>query len=1523
MRKKEIIACLLTAVFLIHAGGSALAVQPKNEDYDARPIFLSSALKPNVLVMLDTSTSMQIFSYASAYTSYTAAELDGYFDNTKTYSWNQANVYFQEDAAGTWDGAFLNWACMRRIDTAKHVLTGGRTWPTDSSIVYGTPWKNTRGYSDGFQQDRYYNGINYKNMRIQDDALGYSCPYFIFNHEPVATAGPDQTVAAPSALLDGSGSSDADNDALVYQWSIDAQPLGSTAVFSDETAVSPTLTADLAGKYTVRLAVNDGKAFDASDTDLAVIEFTTSTPIAVPSPPAGNSPPVANAGAFQLVTTGSSVTLDAGSSYDVDADALTYSWSFTTRPAGSTAALSDPAAINPQFTADVEGGYIINLTVNDGTIDSDPDRIVVNAQTKYYIRIKTPSGPTGIIQDAFDDVRFGVEVFNPTYPGTSYKQGGRVLNPIGDTEANIVSSINEQDLLTDPPGGDMDTPLAESLYTAGGYFAQESAVSASIGPQYDGNAYTVSNTWDPFYFSSGFASCLKSFIILVSDGDPTSDGALPASLKTTYGLTGGSSDYLDDVAYWIHTNDMRSSSFGIELDDTQTIDVYTISTFGGGEARLREAAKWGGFEDVNGDGLPEPEAGDPDIIRSEWDKDGDGDPDNYFKAATSSELTNALATALVDIQKRTAAASAVSVLSTTSEGEGVMVQAYFLPAFENPDTGDEVAWVGYLQSLWLDDMGNMREDSNQNSILDTTIDNVVTFSVVAGDTRVNRYLVSPTIDYPDTDSGCGANCNQISMNLLQPVWEAGRVLSDMEAAGDIDNRRIFTFIDKDGDEVVDEPVAAGHAPFDTLGEVVRFDHNNYLNIGPYLGVTDNSGGEWDYLFSDPAVVSPTDYYLRAINLVYFIQGHDISWSSQNGWAGTTDLRSRLVAGASASGTPRSVWLLGDTINSSPVVISAPPDRFGVIYGDPSYEAYYAKYRNRETAVYVGSNDGMLHAFTSWKYNQHSKGFENPFTVPYAPTATDVGSLAGEVIGTELWAYIPQALLPHLKWLADKDYQHVYYVDMTPRIVDAKIFTSDADTSATSLHPGGWGTILICGLNYGGGEITATSDFDYDVSTPDTTRTFKSGYFAMDVTDPRAPTLLAERTYGDLGFTTSVPSVIRVGDEWFAVFGSGPTDYDGTSTNNGHIYVVDLKTGVPYKNGANDWLFDTGNVNAFMGSPAALDYGLNYNVDAVYIPETYESAGIWDGAMHKVTIPWWTSTGKQYGTITPAAADGQYADNPLDATHPWLNSCMVSSTGPITAPPSLSVDRTGNAWVYFGTGRYITDADKVTTDDRFFYGVKDPFFNYTLYQTKDPNVPFKYTTFKTVSSVPGVELMDTDDFMVTETEKVYDAGGNEVYSGGVTTNFYNLITDIRTNYDGWIRSLGASGSGERLLSKPAVLGGIVLAPTFQPNADVCGFGGDSYLYTFYFETGTAYIKPVFANGVLAFTGTSASGDSVSEMQVLDKVSLGKGLAASAGIHLGKEAGAKGLLQKSTGAISSLDVNPAFYLKSNITSWQPVD
>jgi len=474
-------------------------------------------------------------------------------------------------------------------------------------------------------------------------------------------------------------------------------------------------------------------------------------------------------------------------------------------------------------------------------------------------------------------------------------------------------------------------------------------------------------------------------------------------------------------------------------------------------------------------------------------------------------------------------------------------------------------------------------------------------------------------------------------------------------------------------------------------------------------------------------------------------------------------------------------------------------------------------------------------------------------------------------------------------LPDPDYTHVYYVDLKPKLVDAKIFTADTD------HPNGWGTVLIGGLRMGGKGIYVTDEFDDGTGTMvSETRNFSPCYFAIDVTNPREPKLLWERTYSGLGFSSSYPAVLKVKNKWFAVFGSGPTVYNGTSTNTGRIFIVDLSTGAPYQSGSDDWLFVT-NDEAFMSGPVTLDKNLNYNVDAIYIGETYDDQPgpnyDWKGAMYKVTIPW-TGTG-QYGST-----DIDYVDNPNDGSNPWSLSCLFSSPGPITAPAILSVDNLDNAWIYFGTGRYWNDDDKSSTDTEYFFGIKDPFFNsaQTTY----------YHSYASTLQLIKTDLFDADPYVVVE--------GGAVYGDGSYKSFSDLIAEARQK-DGWFRTLSVPSSAERVLKKPSILGGIVFAPTFVPNSDICGFGGDSYLYGFYYETGTAYAEAVFADG----TETITIGDE-QKVKILDKIDLGAGIASSMGIHIGKEGGARGFIQQSTGPVVDLDLNPAFNIKSGLTSWQ---
>ncbi|MCP4745279.1 MAG: hypothetical protein GY874_03930, partial [Desulfobacteraceae bacterium] len=196
----------------------------------------------------------------------------------------------------------------------------------------------------------------------------------------------------------------------------------------------------------------------------------------------------------------------------------------------------------------------------------------------------------------------------------------------------------------------------------------------------------------------------------------------------------------------------------------------------------------------------------------------------------------------------------------------------------------------------------------------------------------------------------------------------------------------------------------------------------------------------------------------------------------------------------------------------------------------------------------------------------------------------------ERIGDELWAFVPQAVLPHLKWISHEDYTHTFLVDGKPRIFDAKILNDDTHYTDGDSDPN-WGTILVMGMNMGAKQISVFEDFG---SGSDVERTFYPSYICMDITDPRNPVLLWEKTYPDAAMTRAVPAPVKVDDQWYLVFGSGPTEYDGTSAQSSYLYVADMKTG--------DLLnrFGPYESNAFFSTAAAFDKNLNYNVDGIYI-----------------------------------------------------------------------------------------------------------------------------------------------------------------------------------------------------------------------------------------------------------------------------------------------------------------------------------
>jgi hypothetical protein len=236
--------------------------------------------------------------------------------------------------------------------------------PAASAAVLGTPTSAFSQITPDVLGDYHVNLVVTASTGV---ASSYTMVISVRNRAPVAAIASNATpVALPSGptlrlpvgttvTLRGSGSSDADGEALTYLWSLDGKPTGSATTLSAADQSTVQLTTDKTGSYVVSLRVTDASGAYAVQT------------ITVAS---GNAAPVAVVNASRLSTiAGTAASLNAGYSFDDDGDTLTYAWALDARPAASSATLSGSAA-RLAFTPDVAGSYVASVTVSDGKVSS-------------------------------------------------------------------------------------------------------------------------------------------------------------------------------------------------------------------------------------------------------------------------------------------------------------------------------------------------------------------------------------------------------------------------------------------------------------------------------------------------------------------------------------------------------------------------------------------------------------------------------------------------------------------------------------------------------------------------------------------------------------------------------------------------------------------------------------------------------------------------------------------------------------------------------------------------------------------------------------------------------------------------------------------------------------------------------------------------------------------------------------------------------------------------------------------------
>ena len=1062
------------------------------------PLFLAQPVKP--IVMLNMSNDHQL--YFKAYDDYTDLDKDGvadttymndyayygYFDSNKCYSYESGRFvpqaettdYYCDSVDGEWSGNFLNWATMTRMDAVRKILYGGYR-STDGDEGGRTVLERAFLPQDAHSFAKYYNGNDIAKLTAHGFSGGTAQANGITICNTTDSAVYDSSTLVLSQnnnrspkmfVVEGNYSLWASNERWQCRWGT-----GNNGNDSDDSGINA---------YSSAPSASDGATYDVRvEVCVSGLEEDNCR-----SYPDGNTKP---AGLLQKY----------GEDGDILFGLMTGSYG---KSADGGVLRKNIADLSDEVNASSNGTF----TGSAGIVET------LNKLRIYGYKYSGAGSENGRYNDSnADNCPWGKSSFvngecsnwgNPQ--SEIYLESLRYLAGLSATSAY---DTDDSSYISGMPSPEWTDPISDTNYCAALNVIQFNASTSS----YDKGADTVASdlngigTVDSWTNKIGTAEgidggsyfvgengtdnnqlCTPKTISSLSDVEGTCPDA--PRLEGTYDIAG--------LSYYARSSQIRSdynvgnvTTYGVAL--ASAVPKITINAPSGGAVTIlpacRNSTVGGNCAIVDFKIVEQAANGQSGKLYVNWeDSEQGGDFDQDMWGIISYAINGSQIIITTDVVAQSTPNSmgfGYVISGTSSDGfkvhsgingfsggscsgcntaDGSTSQSYTL----GTSTAQTLELPLYYAAKW----GGFSDDESGNlpaeSVIAAADPETYFFAIDPAELEEN---LSRALEQVAASAGSASSVATNSTRLgtdtviYQALFNSTDWSGEIKALNLQSDGSVGSVKWTSGNDKFDPPLSRDIFTHDgTTGKEFAWDQLSDAQKAALMGV-------------DDVASASTEQVADGVSRLVWVRGADV--------AGLRDRES----------------LLGDIVNSSPVFAGRKKFNFHLLseeLGGLAYQTYYSTTKqNRREVLYVGANDGMLHAF-------------------------DAAS------GEELFAYVPAGVYDKLRNLSSPDYgsssnPHTYSVD-------GKLFVGDAFIN------GDWKNVLVGTLGAGGKGL-----FVLDITNP---AAFDESKVLLDLTDEDLYESLDTDTFPQLGHITSEPIVAPTNDGWKIILGNGYNSSGGTA-----------------------------------------------------------------------------------------------------------------------------------------------------------------------------------------------------------------------------------------------------------------------------------------------------------------------------------------------------------------------------------------